>query len=287
MQTILIHSRQSFRPGLAPGKKPFQSIEKVVHIGILLSFKAVNKFSRRFQKLLELLVAMSFLTEPDLALNVNKPVDKNRLLESKNLIWWSQFIERTEMGNGSQQIDVERLMDNPRWLGKGQGRLVGLAPLKPERNFGSGGRIHQFLWQGSRLASNAKRNWAVRNAKPFRIESSSSGKFRVWANRSYQRLRLLLWISTGGRLWRFPKLKFAKWKTLKGGTNWASEPGRAHGPGKTGETFRNVGDSKSTTADLWTKSNLRVKRRDPWRWANALPKAVADLAQSGQDAERS
>jgi hypothetical protein len=34
------------------------------------------------------------------------------------------------------------------------------------------------------------------------------------------------------------------------------------------------------------KSNLRVKRRDPWHGANALPKAVADLVQSGQDAEK-
>jgi hypothetical protein len=25
------------------------------------------------------------------------------------------------------------------------------------------------------------------------------------------------------------------------------------------------------------KSDLRGKRRDPWRWGNALPEAVADL----------
>ena len=51
------------------------------------------------------------------------------------------------------------------------------------------------------------------------------------------------------------------------------------------KTFRNVGDIKNGTADLWMKGNLRVKRRDPWHWANAQPKAVADPALSGEDAE--
>ena len=45
---------------------------------------------------------------------------------------------------------------------------------------GSGGRIHQFLWQRSRAVSNAKRNLAVRSdKKPLRAGSSSSGWFRV------------------------------------------------------------------------------------------------------------
>ena len=51
------------------------------------------------------------------------------------------------------------------------------------------------------------------------------------------------------------------------------------------KTFRSVSDSKNVTADLWTKGNLRVKRRDPWRRANARPKAVADPEQRGEDAE--
>ena len=51
------------------------------------------------------------------------------------------------------------------------------------------------------------------------------------------------------------------------------------------KTFRNVGDGKNATADLWTKGNLRVKRRDPWHRAIALPKAAADPALSGEDAE--
>ena len=52
------------------------------------------------------------------------------------------------------------------------------------------------------------------------------------------------------------------------------------------KTFREVGDVKNDTADLWTKGNLRVKRRDPWHRANALSKAAADPALSGDDAEK-
>ena len=51
------------------------------------------------------------------------------------------------------------------------------------------------------------------------------------------------------------------------------------------KTFQAVGDVKNGTADLWTKGNLRVKRRDPWHRANALPNAVADPALSGEDAD--
>ena len=69
---------------------------------------------------------------------------------------------------------------------------------------GSGGRIHQFLWRRSRAVSNAKRNLAARNdEKPFQAVSSNPSWFRVWANRSYpEGIRLLLCISTDGRLWR-------------------------------------------------------------------------------------
>jgi len=52
------------------------------------------------------------------------------------------------------------------------------------------------------------------------------------------------------------------------------------------KTSRSVGDIKNDTADLRMKGNLRVKRRDPWHRANARPKAVADPALSGQDADR-
>ena len=52
------------------------------------------------------------------------------------------------------------------------------------------------------------------------------------------------------------------------------------------KTFRKVGDVKNDTADLWTKGNLRVKRRDPWHRANALPRAAADPALIGEDADK-
>ena len=44
--------------------------------------------------------------------------------------------------------------------------------------------------------------------KPFQVESSSSGRFRAWMNRSHpEGDRLLLWISTDGRLWRVENKK--------------------------------------------------------------------------------
>jgi len=51
------------------------------------------------------------------------------------------------------------------------------------------------------------------------------------------------------------------------------------------KTFQRVGDVKNDTAGLWTKGNLRVKRRDPWHRANALPEAAAVPALSGEDAD--
>jgi hypothetical protein len=46
----------------------------------------------------------------------------------------------------TNKIDAENLKDNPRQLGKGQGRLIGPAPLKPDQKIW-GGSIHQFLWR--------------------------------------------------------------------------------------------------------------------------------------------
>jgi hypothetical protein len=45
---------------------------------------------------------------------VNNSVDMISLLDWETVIGFSQFIERTEMSDGSQQIDVGRLKDNPR-----------------------------------------------------------------------------------------------------------------------------------------------------------------------------
>ena len=123
--------------------------------------------------------------------------------------------------------------------------------------------------------------------KPLLIESSNPGGFRARVNRSYpEGIRLLLCISTGGRLWRFPRGGQPNERRRKAGQSERSNrEGHAASAGPV-KTFREVGDVKNDSADLWTKGNLRVKRRDRWHRANALPKAVADLALSGEDAEK-
>ena len=60
------------------------------------------------------------------------------------------------MAGGRRKTVADRFKDNPRQLGKGQVRLVGLAPRQSDRKADCGGRIHQFLWQRSRAVSNAK-----------------------------------------------------------------------------------------------------------------------------------
>jgi len=52
------------------------------------------------------------------------------------------------------------------------------------------------------------------------------------------------------------------------------------------KNFRDVGDVKNAPLTCEQKSNLRVKRRDPWPRANAPSKAVADPKLEGQDAEK-
>jgi len=51
------------------------------------------------------------------------------------------------------------------------------------------------------------------------------------------------------------------------------------------KTFRNASDVQNDTAGQRKKSNLREQRRDPWYRANVPPKAGADPALSGQDAD--
>ena len=126
-----------------------------------------------------------------------------------------------------------------------------------------------------------------RDEKPHRIESSSPGRFRAGVNRSYpEGIRLLLCISTGGRLWRSPEGGQPNERRRKVGQS--ERPNREGHEASAGpvKTSQNVGDATNGSADLWTKSNLRVKRRDPWHRANALPKAAADPELSGEDADK-
>jgi hypothetical protein len=123
--------------------------------------------------------------------------------------------------------------------------------------------------------------------KPFRVESSSFGRFRAGANRSYQRVFGCYCGSarvrdSGG----FPEGGQPNERRRKAEQNeHARREGHAVWAGSV-KTFRKVGDASNNTADLWMKSNLRVKRRDPWHRANALPKAAADPELNGQDAEK-
>ena len=123
--------------------------------------------------------------------------------------------------------------------------------------------------------------------KPLLIESSNPGRFRARVNRSYpEGIRLLLCISTGGQFWRSPEGGQPNERRRKAGQSERSHrEGHAASAGPV-KTFRKVGDTKNDTADLWTKGNLRVKRRDPWHRANALSKTAADPALSGEDADK-
>ena len=99
-------------------------------------------------------------------------------------------------------------------------------------------------------------------------------------------MRLLLCISTGGQLWRSPEGGPPNERRRKAGQS--ERPNREGHGAWAGfvKTFQEVSDVKNGVADLWTKGNLRVKRRDPWHRANALPEAAADPALSGEDADK-
>ena len=97
---------------------------------------------------------------------------------------------------------------------------------------------------------------------------------------------MLLWNSTGARLWRSPKgISHTKDAERRDKVESALREGHAVGA-RPVKTFRNAGDGKNATAGLWMKSNLREKRRDPWHRANAPSEAAADPELIGKDAEK-
>ena len=69
--------------------------------------------------------------------------------------------------------------DNPRRLGKDRVRLVGPVPLKLSRKVRRGGSIHQFLWHVRKCQTRMRDLRPGTIEKPFRVESSSSGRFRA------------------------------------------------------------------------------------------------------------
>jgi len=98
---------------------------------------------------------------------------------------------------------------------------------------------------------------------------------------------LLLCISTDECLWRFPEGSQPKERRRKAGQSERSNREGHAVRARPVKTFRESAVLKTVHADLWTKSNLRVKRRDPWHRANALSKAAADPELSGKDAGKS
>ena len=75
---------------------------------------AVNNSPARREKSLVSLGEMTCSQAVHSADLVNKLCVRIRCQACENLISCSQFIERTEMGGSSQQIEAERLKDNPR-----------------------------------------------------------------------------------------------------------------------------------------------------------------------------
>ena len=103
---------------------------------------------------------------------------------------WTAVIER-------KSLVVSRMI--PGNWGKVEPGWLARPLLNRIARSGGGGRIHQFLWSRSHAVSHAKRNLAARSdKKPLRVGSSSPGRFRAWANRSYPEGKwLLLCIGTG------------------------------------------------------------------------------------------
>jgi hypothetical protein len=171
-------------------------------------------------------------------------------------------------------------MDNPRRLGKSWVRLVDPAP--PNRAAKrDGGSIHQFLWRGSHPVTMRMRDLAASSdEKPLRAESSSSGWFRAWANRSHpEGGQLLLCISTVRTTLAglYPtRSRTAQRKTPKGGQKERAYREEHGNPARSVKNFQAPAMLKTTPLDCEIKRNLREKRRDPWPRANAPSQAVAD-----------
>ena len=127
---------------------------------------------------------------------------------------------------------------------------------------------------------------ASRDEKPLRAESSSPETFRFRMNRSHpEGAQLLLCISTvRSALAGTIRLGPPDEKTPKGGQRELTHREEHGNPARSVKNFQAPAMLQTTPLDCEIKGSLREKRRDPWRWANALPKAMADPGPSGQDA---
>jgi hypothetical protein len=118
-----------------------------------------------------------------------------RLSKPGILLWFLQFIERTGTVGSGRKKAVESPGDNPRRLGKGwvKAGWPGSSQVRPL------GRMAEAEFTSSSgsvraLSVTRNRNCAARiDEKPFRAESSNTGRFRACVNRSCpEGTRLLL-----------------------------------------------------------------------------------------------
>jgi hypothetical protein len=125
-----------------------------------------------------------------------------------------------------------------------------------------------------------KRDLAGRSdKKPLRSESSNPGKFRSWMNRSHLKVEGCYCVSarmddSGGRATK--KRDRPKERRRKAGQNENPDREGHAGPAGRVKNFQAPAMLKTTPLDCEQKSNLRVKRRDPWPRANAPAKPAAD-----------
>jgi hypothetical protein len=113
--------------------------------------------------------------------------------------------------------------------------------------------------------------------KPLRVESSNPGKFRFRMNRSHpEGGQLLLCISTVRTALAGPIYCDRPAKDAERRTKGANASGRKRDSAGSVKNFHAPAMLKTTPLDCEIKGSLRVKRRDPWSWANASPRAMAD-----------
>ena len=126
----------------------------------------------------------------------------------------------------------------------------------------AGGRIHQFLWH-VRACHTRMRDLAARgDQKLLRAGSSSSGRFRAWANRSYpEGIRLLLRISTvRTTLADSSSNDDRPVKTAERRTKRAGAPGRTRGLGRFRENLPSAGDPAKR--DRWAVSEKQPESEE-------------------------
>jgi hypothetical protein len=103
-------------------------------------------------------------------------------------------------------------------------------------------------------------------------ESFGSGRIAVT-----QRVNSCYCVSARcGRLWREQFIETAQRKTPKGGQRERPHREEHGNPARSVKNFQAPAMLKTTPLDCEIKSSLREKRRDPWPWANASSRAMAD-----------